>query len=79
MKSHEMDNVWFKRTYVCAKFFVGFIHIFSDQSVKTLKSTRLVAYSIHTAVLNLSLTMRRCLIDGDHTLVRCFPVCGAEE
>lgn len=62
------------------KPFVGVVHIFSDNTMTMLNSTALIAYPVHTILLNVSLRRLPRMIDKGHKLVRFSRMyCSKEE
>lgn len=51
--------------------FVGVVQIFSDKTANTLKSSAMVAYSIHNVLLNSSPDRREWLTNNGYTIF-CF-------
>lgn len=54
------------------------VQILCDRTVTTLKSTSLVAYSVHIILLSVSLWKRQWLIDNGHEMVGFLPMCCSE-
>lgn len=63
-----------KRCADMAHSLVGYLQMFSDKAVTSLRSKTLVAYSVYVVLLNSSLTYRRWLIENRHPLFVFLPV-----
>jgi len=53
--------------------FPGFIQIFTDKTVTTMKANGMAAHAVHAVFLNASKTFRRSLIQNGHTIVGFLP------
>lgn len=76
--SCDSGNV-IENTHENAEPFRCFMHLLSDKTAATLKSTALVANPLHAILLNVSARKRRRLIGTRHTLVGFLPVCCTQE
>lgn len=62
-----------------AESFGGFIDFISDNTVTTLNSSVLVAYSVHSMFQNMSAKRTQWLIDNGHTPVKFLSACCIQE
>ena len=53
--------------------FNGFIQLFTDKTVTTLKSNGMVAHAVHATLINFSKTYRRKLIHEGKTIIGFLP------
>ena len=74
MESQYHDIFWNEESPYTAKSCVGFLQIYTDKTVTTLKANALVAYPIHIVFANATVKFRRFLIDNGHTIVGFLPV-----
>lgn len=58
--------------------FVGIVQLYSDQTATTLKATDIVAYPVHTVLLNFTTKFHHYLTDNRHALVSLLPVSTLE-
>lgn len=52
--------------------FVGYVQVFSDKAVKTLKCSAFVQYPAHVVLRNCSKELRQHLIDNGHSVEGSF-------
>lgn len=79
IRSHIMGSAnskiqWNQSRDSMPKSFIGMLQIYTDKTATTLKSQSLVGYPIHVTFLNVSVQLRRFLIDHGYTLVGFLPV-----
>lgn len=79
MKSNDSTNLCIENSYWYAESFVGFLQLFLNKTVMTLKSRALITYHVHAVHLNLSGGRRQYLIDNGHKLVGFPPVCCIQD
>lgn len=75
MGSFDSRAVWSERRNGIRELFVGFVQIFSEKTLTTLKITELVAYPVHAMLLNVSRRKSHWVTDNGHTLVGFLLVC----
>lgn len=57
-----------------SKSFERYVRMFSDKTVSTMKSTALVAYSVHVLLLNVSRDFCRCLVENGTNVAGFLPL-----
>ena len=55
------------------KTFIGFLQLFTDRTVTTLKASGMVAHAVHITLVNLDKHTRRSFIQNGHTIVGFLP------
>lgn len=71
MKDFDSNLVWYDETK--RKSFVGFLQIFTDKTVTSLKVGSVTAYVVHVTLLNATKKFRRKLIQSGKTIVGFLP------
>ena len=66
------DKLYWSNNEVTQSF-PGFIQIFTDKTVTTLKSNGMAAHAVHAVFINASKSYRRYLIQNGHTIIGFLP------
>ena len=72
VKSSTDTNVYWSDSKE-SQSFPGFIQIFTDKTVTTMKANGMAAHAVHAVFLNASKSYRRFLIDNGHTIIGFLP------
>ncbi len=71
MSSSSADVVWHNDRH--KKSFIGYLQLFTDKTVTSLKASGMVAHAVHATFINFSKDFRRFLIRNGHTIIGFLP------
>ncbi len=73
MGSTDANLVWHDNDKI--KSFGGFVQIFTDKTVTTLKCNGMAAHAVHAVLLNTTKKYRRYLIQNGYSIIGFLPTC----
>ena len=77
MMSNEMDILWYDEE--TKKSFVGFLQVFTDKTVTTLKVGAVSAHVVHATFLNFTKSFRKKMIQDGKTIIGLLPTGTTDE